>query len=93
MTYTEFKEIISSKFPEVTPEQMENMEDELAEMFIVSAVEIHKTAGGEFKGERVGVTVAHAEGEKCERCWSYSHTVGTDAEHPTLCKRCAEILK
>ena len=72
---------------------LDSFKDELAEMFIVSAVEVHNAEGGEFKGERVGVTVAHADGEKCERCWSYSHTVGTDAEHPTLCKRCAEILK
>ncbi len=32
---------------------------------------------------------AHA---KCERCWHYSADVGADAEHPTLCARCAGNL-
>ncbi|MDY5044500.1 zinc finger domain-containing protein [Phascolarctobacterium sp.] len=39
------------------------------------------------------VTVLPAEGHKCERCWIYSDEVGTDAEHPTLCKRCAEAVR
>ena len=39
------------------------------------------------------VEVAKAEGEKCERCWAYSTTVGCDTDHPTLCARCAAILK
>ncbi len=41
----------------------------------------------------VTVTVAKAEGEKCERCWAYSESVGTDAAHPTLCARCAGVVK
>ena len=67
--------------------------DELNSVFIVSETEVVNSDGGEFKGEFVGVTVSHAHGEKCERCWSYSDTVGADSEHPTLCSRCAGILK
>lgn len=67
--------------------------DELNSVFIVSETEVVNGDGGEYKGELVGVTVSHAHGEKCERCWSYSDTVGTDSEHPTLCSRCASILK
>ena len=50
---------------------------------------------GEFKGDLEGVsfTVTKAEGEKCERCWSYKDTVGKDPEHPTLCARCCEAVK
>jgi len=33
--------------------------------------------------------VDQAEGQKCERCWNYSTTVGMLAEHPAICKRCA----
>jgi isoleucyl-tRNA synthetase len=29
---------------------------------------------------------------KCERCWNYRSTVGQNAEHPTLCDRCAGVL-
>ena len=72
-----------------------SVEDELAAAFIVSAVEIVEGGKGSFAGEYEGVTVSveKASGEKCERCWMYSDTVGQDAEHPTLCRRCAEILK
>lgn len=41
----------------------------------------------------VAVTVAAATGEKCERCWIHSHTVGHDTEHPALCQRCAAVIK
>ena len=59
---------------------------ELKSVFIVSEVKLEK-ADGELE-----VEVTKAEGEKCERCWAYSTTVGSDAEHPTLCARCAAIL-
>lgn len=39
------------------------------------------------------VTVEKAVGDKCERCWAYSETVGTVPEHPTLCARCAGVVK
>ena len=49
----------------------------------------------EFKGDIEGVsfTATHAEGEKCARCWKYSGDIGSDAEHPCLCARCASVLK
>ncbi|MDE6132349.1 MAG: hypothetical protein K2G04_03095 [Oscillospiraceae bacterium] len=64
-------------------------------MFIVSAVEIVSDGSGEFKSDSFeGVTygVERASGDKCERCWVYSETVGTDSEHPTLCSRCANEI-
>jgi isoleucyl-tRNA synthetase len=36
----------------------------------------------------LAVDVSRAKGEKCNRCWNYSGTVGASAEHPTLCARC-----
>ncbi|MEE0872459.1 MAG: isoleucine--tRNA ligase, partial [Ruminococcus sp.] len=62
-------------------------ESELAAAFIVSEVEI-KDNGGE-----LSITVEKAEGEKCERCWSISKTVGMNSEHPTICARCCENLQ
>lgn len=73
---------------------LKSVEDILATVFIVSKVTLHEGNGGEHKGDSgIGVTVTHANGEKCERCWSYSETVGKDSEHPTLCERCRNIVK
>jgi isoleucyl-tRNA synthetase len=38
------------------------------------------------------ISVAKAKGQKCNRCWIYSPTVGENAEHPTICVRCAETV-
>ena len=66
----------------------------LPEIFITSAVEVADGEGA-VKGEVAGlsVTIAKADGEKCERCWKFSDTVGQDAEHPTLCAHCAQTMK
>jgi isoleucyl-tRNA synthetase len=68
--------------------------DQLAGLLIVSQVRIGKgPGGGEATGrEDLRVLVEAADGEKCERCWIYSPTVGDDAGHPTLCSRCARVL-
>lgn len=72
---------------------LKSAEDMLSTVFIVSKVNLENAEGGEFKGDTgIGVTVKHAEGEKCERCWTYSETVGESVEHPTLCSRCAAII-
>ncbi len=39
------------------------------------------------------VAVRPATGSKCERCWIISATVGEDTEHPTLCSRCAGVVR
>ncbi|MBQ9514559.1 MAG: isoleucine--tRNA ligase, partial [Ruminococcus sp.] len=59
---------------------------ELKAVFIVSDVKLVEAEG------ELSVEVTKAEGEKCERCWAYSATVGHDHDHPTLCDRCAAIL-
>ena len=74
---------------------VKSVEGELKDVCIVSQAEVMNTGEGEYKGEAVpglSVTVSHAEGEKCARCWSYTHTVGTCEKHPDLCSRCAEVL-
>ena len=71
------------------------VKDILPAVFIVSRVEVVNGGEAEFTGETTGLgfDVAKASGEKCERCWIYSDTVGTDDEHPTLCSRCAHTVK
>ena len=62
-------------------------ENELAAAFIVSEVEVIEG------NSELEIKIEKAEGEKCERCWSISKTVGSDSEHPTLCSRCCSNLK
>jgi isoleucyl-tRNA synthetase len=38
------------------------------------------------------VQVQAAKGEKCERCWMRSTTIGEDTQHPLLCQRCAGVI-
>jgi len=60
--------------------------DQLRYVFIVSQVEVHE-------GDKFGVEIQHADGEKCERCWNYSIRVGEFAKWPTICERCNEALE
>lgn len=60
-------------------------EELLMTVFIVSGLEIVQGASD--------IKVEVADGEKCERCWMYSTTVGEDKENPTICHRCSENLK
>ena len=43
------------------------------------------------KGER-SIKAHASEQQKCARCWHYVDTVGSNADHPTLCARCADNL-
>ena len=58
----------------------------LADLLIVSQAAV-KTGG------ETAVEVAKAQGCKCERCWKVLPAVGSDAEHPALCPRCALAVK
>ncbi len=72
----------------------------LAELFIVSDCQV--STGSPDSASTVGkgtnfpgltVEVSEAKGAKCERCWMHSPTVGADADHPTLCARCAAVVR
>ncbi|MDL2272889.1 hypothetical protein LJC23_07670, partial [Desulfovibrio sp. OttesenSCG-928-I05] len=41
----------------------------------------------------LAISVRHADGEKCARCWIYSTELGTDPAYPDTCPRCTEVLK
>ncbi len=58
----------------------------LANLFIVSAVRLEEAEAP------LGVSVDHAPGRKCERCWTWSEGVGALAVHPGVCERCASVL-
>ena len=62
----------------------------LKTVFIVSDVLVENNKR-EDDGD-IGIKVEMADGQKCERCWMYSDTVGKNKLHPTICKRCSENL-
>ncbi|MBP5736824.1 MAG: class I tRNA ligase family protein, partial [Acidaminococcaceae bacterium] len=74
---------------------LKSVEKDLPTLIIVSQVEVHEGAAGgeEATGrEDLKVTVKPADGHKCERCWTYSESVGHNAEHPDLCDRCVAVV-
>ena len=73
-------------------ELIKNNQELLQTVFIVSGLEIEDNKR-KSEGNKVGIEVKVADGEKCERCWMYSTTVGEDKENPTICHRCSEHLK
>jgi isoleucyl-tRNA synthetase len=68
-----------------------------AECFIVSQVVIvFEMDQPDHEGENLKglkIQVRKAEGNKCERCWTRSITVGRNKLHPTLCDRCVKVLE
>ena len=70
--------------------------DELRYFFLASQVElVDSLPNAEYKSEFEIATVAvvKADGEKCDRCWNYSTSVGSFPEDPTICDRCNAALK
>ncbi|MDH7492873.1 MAG: isoleucine--tRNA ligase [Candidatus Saccharicenans sp.] len=61
---------------------------DLPTLFIVSAVEVRPSSD-----QALAVEVQRAEGQKCERCWNFSASVGQDPDYPALCQRCSQVLK
>ncbi len=64
----------------------------LRELFIVSRVKLTRAEASNGDAP-LEVSVAKAEGTKCERCWTYSTEVGKDTVYPTVCERCTAALK
>lgn len=73
---------------------VQSVSELLPAVLIVSKVDIVSGGTGDYTGDFAGlsVSVAHADGGKCCRCWTYSDTVTEDGDHAGLCARCAAIL-
>lgn len=75
---------------------IKSSEKDLKTIFIVSKVQVKSGGLGEIKSDQfngVSITITHASGNKCERCWVYSDTVGQNTKHDSLCDRCVKILE
>ncbi len=73
----------------------------IKELCIVSSLRLVDTLAQEEKTEvgkgealpELTIGVRPAAGNKCERCWVIDPSVGVDAEHPTLCARCVDVVR
>ncbi len=74
--------------PEELYKFLKGYEEQLKYIFIVSGVILYS----EDRGKPVEVTVARAQGQKCERCWNYEVSVGINSNHPTVCDRCVQAV-
>ena len=75
-----------------TKEVLSSMEH-LHQYLIVSEAVISESNDNAKEYNNVFVLVEKHPGEKCERCWVASETVGEDHDHPELCTRCASVVK
>ncbi|MFA1818644.1 isoleucine--tRNA ligase [Virgibacillus oceani] len=67
--------------------------EHLHQYLIVSEVNISDSNSALKEYQYVDVLVEKHPGEKCQRCWVSTDTVGEDPDHPELCSRCASIVK
>ncbi len=78
-------------------DQITNLSENLNDIFIVSMATLSDNLEGEvYEGkemEGLKIKVTKAVGEKCERCWRFDTTIGSDDSYPTACERCAGALK
>ena len=74
---------------------LREIESKLASLFIVSKVELVEGKGEGMQGENfanITVSISRAEGTKCPRCWAFFTEGSTNADHPELCPRCAQVV-
>lgn len=68
----------------------------LPTFFIVSAVEMtNQSFDDTFRSEVIEgleIKIERASGEKCQRCWNWSITVGTFSDKPDICARCYNVV-
>jgi isoleucyl-tRNA synthetase len=73
---------------ETSFEALNSLGDDLRYVTITSSAKVLKVATE--TEQKVVVTASNYT--KCERCWHYVASVGTNAEHPSICGRCVSNL-
>ncbi|WP_342539774.1 isoleucine--tRNA ligase [Heyndrickxia sp. FSL K6-6286] len=76
---------------------LDSISENMKQLFIVSGFEVGGAIAdapeNAVKLEHAAIVVEKAEGETCERCWIVTTEIGKDENHPTLCQRCASVVK
>ena len=90
--------LVRLELPKDLKAVLEQEQDQLKFIFIVSGVEIVGTLKDDAKVyaseslEGLKISVHPAPGKKCERCWNYFAEASTP-EHPNICLRCVKNLE
>ena len=77
---------------------LESLQGDLPEIFKVSQVVIKNidvwdpSVIVDANFPEIGIKVEKAEGQKCQRCWNYSDSVGKNQEHSSLCGKCLQAV-
>lgn len=69
---------------------------DLADLCIVSELTVTEASGDGMDSEYfpgLKIAVERTGNAKCLRCWKQVKSVGSDATHPALCDRCAQVVK
>lgn len=91
---------LNAKVTVYVKEEVKNLlasiQENMEQLFIVSKFEVAALSDAPADAvalENASIVVAKADGETCERCWNVTENVGKVEEHPTLCTRCATVVK
>ncbi|HPC39289.1 MAG TPA: isoleucine--tRNA ligase [Spirochaetota bacterium] len=77
-----------------TKQMMASMGPELTRFFQVASVTVTSDKQAGMRDyENASVSIKKTGGKKCVRCWNYFEAIGSDPDHPELCKRCTDIIK
>jgi isoleucyl-tRNA synthetase len=68
---------------------LEKLDIPLAQVFIVSKLDVLSTGFGKYKGKDISIDVLSAEGHVCDRCWQVVEEVNEDG----ICERCENVIK
>ncbi len=88
---------VSIAAPEKLKALLESRRQDLPAFLIVSQLELTEPdkIKNPFQSEEIQgliIGVEKARGEKCQRCWIYSESLGKDRQHPQVCDRCLTNL-
>ncbi len=78
-------------------EQLQKIEHELKFLLITSGATVKNITSAPSDAQQTQLNdmqleIKKSSFEKCERCWHRVETVGSDAEHPSLCVRCIDNI-
>jgi isoleucyl-tRNA synthetase len=59
---------------------------QFAALCIVSEVKLQESRG------ETTIVAQKSVHQKCQRCWNYWQSVGTNGQYPDLCKRCVDVV-
>ena len=72
---------------------MKDMGEELRRFLQVAKADLADKSDGMTHYDSSSILASKSSGKKCVRCWNFYDELGSDPEHPELCKRCAEVVK